>query len=83
MNKENSKADLKKIAEQLVNLSVLEVNDLNQILKDEYGIEATAAPIAAVAATAGEGEEAQSGGVKKDKYDVLLKDPGRAESSGH
>lgn len=76
MNKENSKADLKKIAEQLVNLSVLEVNDLNQILKDEYGIEATAAPVAAVAAPASGGEEAQSGGEKKDKYDVLLKDSG-------
>ncbi len=75
MNKENSKADLKKIAEQLVNLSVLEVNDLNQVLKDEYGIEA-AAPVAAVAAPAGGGEEAQSDVAKKDKYDVLLKDPG-------
>ena len=76
MNKENSKTDLKKIAEQLVNLSVLEVNELNTILKEEHGIEASAAPVAAVAAApaAGGGEDAPAEG--KDKFDVLLKDPG-------
>ena len=75
MNKENSKVDLKKIAEQLVNLSVLEVNDLNQILKDDYGIEASAAPVAVAVVPTGGEEESQSGG-QKDKYDVLLKDSG-------
>ncbi|MYB39907.1 50S ribosomal protein L7/L12 [Candidatus Saccharibacteria bacterium] len=75
MNKEGSKVDLKKLAEQLVNLSVLEVNDLNQILKEEHGIEPAAAPVAAAAPQAGAGgEEAQAG--EKDKFDVLLKDPG-------
>ena len=74
MNKSISKADLKKIAEQLVGLSVLEVNDLNQILKDEYGIEAatTAAAASAPAAAAKETD----GGTQKSKFDVLLKDPG-------
>ena len=75
MNKENSKVDLKKIAEQLVNLSVLEVNDLNQILKDDYGIEASAAPVAVAAVSTG-GEEESRSGEQKDKYDVLLKDSG-------
>ena len=75
MNKSTSKADLKKIAEQLVGLSVLEVNDLNQILKEEYGIEAAAAP-AAVAAAPAAAEGAADGGAQKDKFDVLLKDPG-------
>ncbi len=54
-------ADLKKIAEQLVGLTVLEVNELGTILKDEYGIE----PAAAAAA-----EDAKS------EYDVILKDAG-------
>lgn len=73
MNKQTSKADLKKIAEQLVNLSVLEVNDLNQILKDEHGIEPSSAPVAA--APAG-GDEAAPAAEEKDKFDVLLKDAG-------
>ena len=77
MNKATSNADLKKLAEQLVNLSVLEVNDLNQILKDDYGIEASAAPVT-VAAPAGAsgGEAGAPARVQKDKYDVLLKDVG-------
>ena len=74
MNKSTSKADLKKIAEELVNLSVLEVNELNQILKEEHGIEA-AAPIAVAAPAAG-GEGEQAAGTPKDKFDVLLKDAG-------
>ena len=73
MNK--STTDLKKLAEQLVGLSVIEVNDLNQILKDEYGIEA-AAPVAVAAAGPAAGDEQEGGGAQKDKYDVLLKDPG-------
>ena len=74
MNK--STTDLKKLAEQLVGLSVIEVNDLNQILKDEYGIEAAAPVAAAAAAGPAAGDAQEGGGAQKDKYDVLLKDPG-------
>jgi large subunit ribosomal protein L7/L12 len=65
--------DLKKIAEQLVNLSVLEVNELGTILKDEYGVEPAAA--VAVAAPAGGGE---AGPVEdaKSEFDIVLKDAG-------
>lgn len=66
-------ADLKKFAEQLVNLSVLEVNELGTILKEEYGIEPAAAAVA-VAAPAG-GEEAPVAD-EKSEYDVVLKDAG-------
>ncbi|HSV88289.1 MAG TPA: 50S ribosomal protein L7/L12 [Bacteroidales bacterium] len=67
-------ADLKAFAEQLVNLTVKEVNELAQILKNEYGIEpAAAAPVAIVAA--GGGEQA---GVSEEKtqFDVILKSAG-------
>lgn len=67
-------ADLKKFAEQLVNLSVLEVNELATILKDEYGIEPAAAAVA-VAAPAGGGEAAPAA-EEKAEYDVILKDAG-------
>lgn len=67
------KTDLKKLAEQLVNLSVLEVNELQTILKDEYGIEPAAAAVA-VAGPAGGGEAAADEG--KSEYDVILKDAG-------
>ena len=65
-------ADLKKFAEQLVGLTVLEVNELKTILKDEYGIEPAAAAVAmaAPAADAAPAEEAKS------EYDVVLKDAG-------
>jgi len=65
-------ADLKDFAEQLVNLSVKEVNELATILKDEYGIEPAAAAAVAVAgpAAAGEAEEAQT------EFDVILKAAG-------
>jgi large subunit ribosomal protein L7/L12 len=66
--------DLKKIAEQLVNLSVLEVNELGTILKDEYGIEPAAAAVA-VAAPAGGGDAAPEEAAKSE-YDVILKDAG-------
>lgn len=64
--------DLKKFAEQLVGLTVLEVNELKTILKDEYGIEPAAAAVAVAgpAAEAGPAEEAKS------EYDVVLKDAG-------
>jgi large subunit ribosomal protein L7/L12 len=65
--------DLKKFAEQLVNLSVLEVNELGTILKDEYGIEPAAAAVA-VAAPAG-GDEAPAEDAKSE-FDILLKDAG-------
>lgn len=65
-------ADLKKLAEQLVNLSVLEVNELGTILKDEYGIEPAAAAVA-VAAPAGDAAPAEDA---KTEFDVVLKDAG-------
>lgn len=67
-------ADLNAFAEQLVNLTVKEVNELAQILKDEYGIEpaATAVAVAAGGAAAG-GAAAQE---EKSSYDVVLKSAG-------
>lgn len=65
--------DLKKLAEELVSLSVLEVNELSTILKEEHGIEPAAAA-AVVAAPAGDGGE--SGDTAKSEYDVVLKDAG-------
>lgn len=67
-------ADLKEFAEQLVNLSVKEVNELATILKEEYGIEpaAAAAPVAVAAAGGGEGD----GEEEKTSFDVVLKSPG-------
>jgi len=70
-----SKADLKKFAEQLVNLSVLEVNELGTILKDEYGIEPAAAAVAVAAPVAGGGDAAPAED-EKSEYDVVLKDAG-------
>ena len=67
-------ADLKKIAEQLVGLTVLEVNELGTILKDEYGIEPAAAAVA-VAAAPGGGDAAPAAD-EKSEYDVILKDAG-------
>lgn len=66
--------DLKKIAEQLVGLTVLEVNELGTILKDEYGIEPAAAAVA-VAAAPGGGDGAPAA-EEKSEYDVILKDAG-------
>ncbi len=67
-------ADLKKLAEDLTKLTVLEVNELKNILKDEYGIEPAAA-VAAVAAPAA-GGEADPAAEEKAEYDVVLKDAG-------
>lgn len=67
-------ADLKKFAEQLVGLTVLEVNELATILKDEYGIEPAAAAVA-VAGPASGGEAAPVEEAKSE-YDVVLKDAG-------
>ena len=67
-------ADLKTMAEELVNLSVKEVNELAEILKEEYGIEpaAAAAVVAGPAAGGGEG----GGGEEKSEFDVILKSAG-------
>ena len=67
-------ADLKKVAEQLVGLTVKEVNELADILKDEYGIEPAAAAAEAVAAGPGasEGDAAEA----KSEFDVVLKSAG-------
>ncbi|MBL7898505.1 MAG: 50S ribosomal protein L7/L12 [Crocinitomicaceae bacterium] len=64
-------AELKEFAEKLVNLTVKEVNELAQILKDEYGIEPAAAAVV-VAAGGGGGEAA----AEKTEFDVVLKDAG-------
>ena len=66
-------ADLKAMAEELVNLTVKEVNELAEILKEEYGIEPAAAAVA-VAGPAGGGEG--GGGEEKTEFDVILKAPG-------
>ncbi|MCO5231258.1 MAG: 50S ribosomal protein L7/L12 [Chitinophagales bacterium] len=66
-------ADLKQLAETLVNLTVKEVNELAAILKDEYGIEPAAAAVAVAAPAAG-GEAAVV--EEKTSFDVILKDAG-------
>ncbi len=67
-------ADLKAFAEQLVNLTVKEVNELATILKDEYGIEPAAAAAVVVAGPAG-GDAAEAP-VEKTSFDVILKGAG-------
>jgi large subunit ribosomal protein L7/L12 len=65
-------ADLKAFAEQLVNLTVKEVNELAQILKDEYGIEPAAAAVAVAAGPAAAAEVVE----EKNSFDVVLKAAG-------
>ncbi|MDE6575379.1 MAG: 50S ribosomal protein L7/L12 [Muribaculaceae bacterium] len=65
-------ADLKAFAEQLVNLTVKEVNELAQILKEEYGIEPAAAAVAVAAGPAAAGAAAE----EKTSFDVILKSAG-------
>ena len=65
-------ADLKAFAEQLVNLTVKEVNELAQILKDEYGIEPAAAAVAVAAGPVAAAAEAE----EKTSFDVVLKAAG-------
>ena len=69
-------ADLKAIAEELVNLTVKEVNELATILKDEYCIEPAAAAVAVAAPAAGAGEAAAE---EKTDFDVVLVDAGAAK----
>ena len=64
-------ADIKKLAEELVNLTVLEVNELKNTLKDEYGIAPAAAAVAVAAAPAAAAEEEG-----KSEFNVVLKDAG-------
>ena len=65
-------ADLKKFAEELVNLSVKEVNELAKILKDEYGIEPAAAAVAVAGPAASDAPAAE----EKSTFDVILKSAG-------
>ncbi len=68
-------ADLKAFAEQLVNLSVKEVNELAQILKEEYGIEPAAAAVAVAAGPAAGAPAAE----EKTSFDVVLKSAGASK----
>jgi len=68
-------ADIKALAEQLVNLTVKEVNELAQVLKDEYGIEPAAAAVAVAAPAADEA----AAPAEKSTFDVILKHPGGAK----
>ena len=70
-------ADLKDFAEQLVNLTVKEVNELAQILKDEYGIEPAAAAVAVAAG--GAGAEAGEAAEEKTEFTVVLKAAGASK----
>jgi large subunit ribosomal protein L7/L12 len=69
-------ADLKAFAEQLVNLTVKEVNELSQILKDEYGIEPAAAAVAVAGPAAGGGDDAPAAAAEQTAFDVILKEAG-------
>ena len=70
-------ADIKKLAEELVNLSVKDVNELATILKDEYGIEPAAAAVAVAAGPAAGGDA--GGGEEKTEFTVLLKSAGASK----
>ncbi|MCK3686239.1 50S ribosomal protein L7/L12 [Maribellus sp. YY47] len=69
-------ADLKQLAEELVNLTVKEVNELAGILKDEYGIEPAAAAVAVAGPAVGGGEEAAA---EQTEFDVILKAAGASK----
>ena len=68
-------ADIKKLAEDLVNLTVKEVNELATVLKDEYGIEPAAAAVAVAAPAAGGAAAA----AEQTEFDVILKSAGAAK----
>jgi large subunit ribosomal protein L7/L12 len=72
-------ADLKAFAEQLVNLTVKEVNELATILKDDYGIEPAAAAVAVAAGPGAGGGDAAPAVAEKTSFDVILKAPGAAK----
>jgi large subunit ribosomal protein L7/L12 len=69
-------ADLKQLAEELVNLTVKDVNELAGILKDEYGIEPAAAAVAVAGPAAGGGEDAAA---EQTEFDVILKAAGASK----
>lgn len=69
-------ADVKALAEELVNLTVKEVNELAQILKDEYGIEPAAAAVAVAVPTGGDGG---AGAAEQTEFDVILKSGGQSK----
>lgn len=68
-------ADIKKLAEELVNLTVKEVNELANVLKEEYGIE----PAAAVAVAAAPAADGGAAAAEKTSFDVILKSAGQAK----
>ena len=70
-------ADLKQLAEELVNLTVKEVNELAGILKDEYGIEPAAAAVAVAGPAAGGGEG--DAAAEQTEFDVILKAAGQSK----
>ena len=70
-------ADIKKLAEELVNLSVKDVNELATVLKDEYGIETAAAAVAVAAGPAAGGDA--GGGEEQTEFTVLLKSAGASK----
>ena len=70
-------SDIKKLAEELVNLSVKDVNELATVLKDEYGIEPAAAAVAVAAGPAAGGDA--GGGEEKTEFTVLLKSAGASK----
>ena len=70
-------ADLKKLADELVNLTVKDVNELANILKDEYGIEPAAAAVAVAGPAAGGGDAAAA--EEKSEFDVILKSGGASK----
>ena len=72
-------ADLKAFAEKLVNLTAKEVNELAQILKDEYGIEPAAAAVAVAGPAAGGGDDAPAAAAEQTAFDVILKEAGGAK----
>ena len=72
-------ADLKAFAEQLVNLTVKQVNELAQILKDEYGIEPAAAAVSVAAPATGGGDDTPIVEAVQTAFDVILKEAGGAK----
>ena len=72
-------ADLKAFAEQLVNLTVKQVNELAQILQDEYGIEPAAAAVSVAAPAAGGGDDAPVVEAVQTAFNVILKEAGGAK----
>lgn len=71
-------ADIKKLAEELVNLTVKDVNELATVLKEEYGIEPAAAAVAVAAGAPAGGGEA-GGGEEKTEFTVVLKSAGASK----